>query len=293
MNQALTGELTSIRMPGSVVDSMRYDREGRLLWRNESGPQAGVLHAETMQYDARGKLEHVVDGGLDPRDASDQGLSAFHNWYSGLGTLVGNDWYNLSENVVRIAEELRTDPLGNTALRRTSVGADANLGEFPQFQNVYQTSTGRLIVDAPRAAGKPRHRLRSGQHPPLVRRGRQRYPHLPARRAARVRGRHGAGARGGDAQLLRRRRPTAGAAEDGAAPHHLQQPSGRGRLGGIPLRRTRSPGDGAHAHGRRPVQLRRVGVHPERHHLHLGRRPAAVGAQERERHVRDRPLAAT
>jgi RHS repeat-associated protein len=133
-HHAHDGALTSIRMPGAVVDSMRYDREGRLTWRLEAGPQDSVLHAETMQYDARGKLLHVVDGG-----------SAFRNWYSGLGTLVGNDWHNL-QDVGRIAEELRTDPLGNIAVRRTTVGADANAGEFPQFQNVYQASTGRLIA---------------------------------------------------------------------------------------------------------------------------------------------------
>jgi RHS repeat-associated protein len=132
---AANGQVTSLRLPGAIVDSMRYDLEGRLVWRNESGPSAGVLHAETMQYDARGKLLHA-----------DNGASTFHNWYSGLGSLVGTDWYNLTQNVGRVAEELRTDPLGSTTLRRTSVGADGNGGEFPQYQNIFQPSTGRLIA---------------------------------------------------------------------------------------------------------------------------------------------------
>ncbi|HEX6373279.1 MAG TPA: RHS repeat-associated core domain-containing protein [Longimicrobium sp.] len=128
------GQLTSMRLPGAITDSMRYDVEGRLVWRNESGPSAGVLHDERMQYDARGKLLHA-----------DNGDSGFHNWYSGLGLLVGTDWYNLTQNVGRIAEELRTDPLGSTTLRRTSDGMEPG-GEYPRFQNVYQPSTGRLVV---------------------------------------------------------------------------------------------------------------------------------------------------
>ena len=134
-HHAPDGQLTSMRLPGAIVDSMRYDVEGRMVWRTESGPNAGTLHAEALQYDARGKLVHVNNG-----------ASAFHNWYSGLGTLVGNDWYNLSQSVARVAEELRTDPLGTTTLRRTTVGADANGGELPQFQNVFSPSTGRLIA---------------------------------------------------------------------------------------------------------------------------------------------------
>jgi RHS repeat-associated protein len=48
--------------------------------------------------------------------------------------------------VGRVAEELRTDPLGSTTLRRTSVGADGNGGEFPRYENIFQPSTGRLIA---------------------------------------------------------------------------------------------------------------------------------------------------
>ncbi|HEX2207817.1 MAG TPA: RHS repeat-associated core domain-containing protein, partial [Longimicrobium sp.] len=125
--------LTSIRLPGAITDSMRYDLEGRLVWRNESGPAAGVLHAETMQYDARGKLVQANNGS-----------SQFTNWYSGMGTLVGTDWSNLTQNVGRIAEELQTDPLGSTGLRRTNVGMDAT-GGFARFQNMYQPGTGRLL----------------------------------------------------------------------------------------------------------------------------------------------------
>lgn len=133
-HHANDGALIRIRMPGAVVDTMSYDREGRLAWRRETGPE-GILQAETLRYDARGKRVHVENE-----------ESAFHNWYSGLGTLAGNDWYNLTRNVARIAEELQTDPLGNTPFRRTSVGRDATTGEFPRFQNVYETATGRLIA---------------------------------------------------------------------------------------------------------------------------------------------------
>lgn len=133
-HHAPNGALTSLRQPGAIVDSLRYDVEGRLAWRTESGPAAGVLHEETMRYDARGKLLHASNPD-----------SEFHNWYSSLGVLVGTDWYNLTQNVVRIAEELRTDPLGSTALRLTNLDAEPT-GAFAWFENVYQAGTGRLLA---------------------------------------------------------------------------------------------------------------------------------------------------
>jgi YD repeat-containing protein len=128
------GRLTSLRLPGAIVDSMRYDLEGRLVWREEKGPSSGVLHAETMEYDARGKLLMAYNGG-----------SVFQNWYSGAGNLVGTDWRGLSANVARISEELQLDPLGNVHLRRTSQGADQQSGELPRFENLNLPGTGRLF----------------------------------------------------------------------------------------------------------------------------------------------------
>ncbi|HEX5871272.1 MAG TPA: RHS repeat-associated core domain-containing protein, partial [Longimicrobium sp.] len=129
-----SGQLTSMRLPGAIVDSMRYDVEGRLTWRWESGPAAGELHMETMQYDARGKLLM----------ANNQ-ASVFQNWYSGGGSLVGTDWRGLGTNVGRISEEFQLDPLGNVLLRRTSVGQDQQHGEMPRFENLYLAGTGRLF----------------------------------------------------------------------------------------------------------------------------------------------------
>src|SRR4028119_1453663 len=55
------GRMTSVHMPGGVVDSTRYDVESRPIWRQEVGP-SGPLHEQTsMQYDARGKLLYVND----------------------------------------------------------------------------------------------------------------------------------------------------------------------------------------------------------------------------------------
>ncbi|HEX5871782.1 MAG TPA: RHS repeat-associated core domain-containing protein [Longimicrobium sp.] len=134
-HNAANGQLTSLRQPGAVTDSMRYDVEGRLVWRNESGPSAGVLHDETMQYDARGKLLRATNGD-----------SEFRNWYAGLGTLAANDWRNLTENVARISEEFRTDALGNVTWRRTSRGAgSADPAGWPQYENFYQENAGRLL----------------------------------------------------------------------------------------------------------------------------------------------------
>ena len=130
----LAGQMTSMAIPGQIVDSMHYDLEGRLTSRYESGPYAGVLHAEAIQYDARGKLLQARNGD-----------SQFTNWYSGLGSLVGNDWFSLEQNG-RIAEELRTDPLGSTALRITSIGTGNTPGEFPRYESFFGASTGRLVA---------------------------------------------------------------------------------------------------------------------------------------------------
>jgi hypothetical protein len=89
-------------MPGAVVDSMQYDLEGRLAWRNESGPSSGILHRETMQYDARGKLLHANNT-----------PARFRNWYSGLGMLVANDWQNVNQEIVHISEGCSRDSAGS------------------------------------------------------------------------------------------------------------------------------------------------------------------------------------
>jgi RHS repeat-associated protein len=128
------GGLTSMRLPGAIADSMRYDVEGRLVWRQESGPNAGVLHMETMQYDARGKVR-----------MANNGASVFQNWYTGTGSLAGTDWRGLGANVNRMSEEFRLDPLGNVLLRRTSDGADIG-GELPSFKNHHVPGTGRLAA---------------------------------------------------------------------------------------------------------------------------------------------------
>ena len=129
-----SGRLTSMRLPGAIVDSMRYDVEGRLTWRQETGPYAGELHTETMQYDARGKVLLANNLG-----------SEYQNWYSGGGSLVGTDWRGLGANVARISEEFQLDPLGNVHLRRTSQGADQQNGEMPRYENFHVPNTGRLF----------------------------------------------------------------------------------------------------------------------------------------------------
>ena len=99
-----------MRLPGEIVDSMRYDVEGRLIWRWESGLYAGELHTETMQYDARGKVLLANNLG-----------SEFQNWYSGGGSLVGTDWRGMGANVRRLSEEFQLDPLGNVLAPDTIV----------------------------------------------------------------------------------------------------------------------------------------------------------------------------
>jgi RHS repeat-associated protein len=126
-----SGRLTSIRMPGQVVDSMRYDLQGQLTWRDERMSNGVALHAETMVYDARGKLLRANNGS-----------SSYYNWYSGLGSLAGNDWVNIA-NQGRLTEEFHVDALGNMGLRRTS-DASTTTGNEAKWGNSYQPSTGRL-----------------------------------------------------------------------------------------------------------------------------------------------------
>ena len=127
------GRVTRTTMPGSVSDSVRYDLEGRQVWRHEWGPNA-TLHSQVMEYDARGKLTLVNDQG-----------HGYRQWYSGLGNLVGTNWDNPS-SVDELREEFRTDALGNVVATRTSrLGWDPQGVDYPWMRTLYQFGTGRAM----------------------------------------------------------------------------------------------------------------------------------------------------
>ncbi|HEU0015533.1 MAG TPA: RHS repeat-associated core domain-containing protein, partial [Longimicrobium sp.] len=133
------GRPISTRMPGQVVDTVRYDLDGREEWRSESGPQAGLLNGYTKRYDARGKLRFVDNGG-----------SGYSQWYSGLGNLVATDWDNVLDQD-RVSEQYVMDALGNMRFRKTSyVGAEAIGVEFPEWDFAYAPEVGRLLWSAKR-----------------------------------------------------------------------------------------------------------------------------------------------
>ena len=128
------GRMTSLHMPGPVVDSMRYDVEGRTTWRREWGP-GGPLHDQTtMQYDARGKLTWVNDRGY-----------GYRQWYAGIGSLAGTSWDNPGD-ADELREEFRTDALGNVVATRTSrLGYDPYGLDYPWVSHRYQVSTSRVM----------------------------------------------------------------------------------------------------------------------------------------------------
>ena len=137
----LAGRLTHTYGPGSMVEAVTYDLDGRRVTRAESTPLAGQLHGETFRYDGRGKLLHA-----------DNGASDFYQWYSGLGNLVATDWDNQYNGEYSL-EEFRVDPLGNTFWRRSgSAGSRENY--FP-YATRYQPGSGRVTYVERKQASYP------------------------------------------------------------------------------------------------------------------------------------------
>jgi RHS repeat-associated protein len=119
------GRPTSVRMPGGVVDTMAYDRDGRRTWRRETSAAVGAtpLQHETMVFDARGKLLQV-----NALATVDRGASTFTQWYSGMGNLVATDWDNL-QDLQWAREQFVVDPLGNRVRKRTLLPGGESPGQ--------------------------------------------------------------------------------------------------------------------------------------------------------------------
>ncbi|HEU0301239.1 MAG TPA: RHS repeat-associated core domain-containing protein [Longimicrobium sp.] len=131
-----TGQVTGTTAPGGVSETLRYDREGRLVRRIELGAYAGTLHDDSLFYDARGKLMQVNVG-----PTSGRGASTYRQWYSGSGMLIGTDWQNEAD-AGRVQEAFGMDAMGNTAWRRSGDG-----GYTPEdivFRNTHDPGRGRL-----------------------------------------------------------------------------------------------------------------------------------------------------
>jgi RHS repeat-associated protein len=136
------GRPTSVRMPGDVVDAMRYGLDGRLTWLRETSPAGGgtLLQDETMVYDARGKLLQVNAGPTLGR-----GGSTFTQWYSGLGNLVATDWDNL-QGLEFAREEFIADPLGNRIKKTTILPGLQNAGsDHPDYAYQLDRASGRVF----------------------------------------------------------------------------------------------------------------------------------------------------
>ncbi|HYW13386.1 MAG TPA: RHS repeat-associated core domain-containing protein, partial [Longimicrobium sp.] len=135
--QNYAGQTTSLHGP-SYTDSSRYDLEGRLLERRESAVHAGMLHHDSLVYDARGKLLRVNVGATNGR-----GGSTYRQWYSGSGMLVATDWRN-EMDAGKVQEVFAMDALGNTAWRRTGDGSNTSTDSL--FRSGYEPGLGRLQV---------------------------------------------------------------------------------------------------------------------------------------------------
>jgi hypothetical protein len=80
-----TGALVRTTLPGAIIDTARYDLEGRLEWRREVSPHYTVpLQEETYVHDARNKLVAATAKPSVGRSTE----ATFWQWYSGLGNLV-------------------------------------------------------------------------------------------------------------------------------------------------------------------------------------------------------------
>jgi RHS repeat-associated protein len=136
-HQNYAGQTTSLRGP-AYTDSSRYDLEGRLLERRETAMHAGMLHHDSLFYDARSKLLRVNVGATNGR-----GGSTYRQWYSGSGMLVATDWRN-EMDAGKVQEVFAMDALGNTAWRRTGDGSNTSPDSL--FRSGYEPGVGRLQV---------------------------------------------------------------------------------------------------------------------------------------------------
>jgi len=133
----VAGQLDSLIYPGSVREVIRqYDAEGRVL-RREVIDGVGVLLADTMRYDAQGRI--VRGRGLVPGRGGNQEV---RNAYSGLGTLVMLE-HAITTSNPRL-EEYKTDALGNRSWSRrhgSSLGSEDN----PSLRTSTYDAYGRLL----------------------------------------------------------------------------------------------------------------------------------------------------
>jgi RHS repeat-associated protein len=136
-----TGAQVRTTLPGGIVDTARYDLEGRLEWRRETSPFYTVpLQEETYLHDARNKLVAATVKPSVGRSTE----ATFWQWYSGLGNLVMTHWANTTDAQWQ-REAFTVDPLGNVVHRRSIVSESEGPGvDNPDFRYTFDAAVARV-----------------------------------------------------------------------------------------------------------------------------------------------------
>jgi RHS repeat-associated protein len=127
------GQLAGETFANGAAETYTHDAEGRLHTRTLTIPSMGVLDADTMTYDMRGKLRVVR-----------QRIGSVQNFYSGLGSLAWSrstpDNYNYTE------QGYIQDALGNTAIAQKFDFQNRDHPKVELTRQTYDTlGTGRLL----------------------------------------------------------------------------------------------------------------------------------------------------
>jgi RHS repeat-associated protein len=137
--QRLDGALDTLRLPGSIVESYRYDPDGRMTRRLRAHADASwtyALYDDSLAYTPRGKVGYASF--LDGSSRMD---------YDGLGHLAHSFTHDALAHASQDSEEeYRADALGNTGWhRRAGFSLSAEPPQAPEYpvNQFYQRWTGR------------------------------------------------------------------------------------------------------------------------------------------------------
>lgn len=123
----------SLHWPGGVYAKYAYDTDGRRIRRREY-TAAGLLHDDTLAFDARGKITRA--------SALITGGSSFYetvtNWYAGFGPIIASE----RRGETRTYDETWSpDALGNWYETKSMSGS----GGVTHRRYTFQTGAGRLV----------------------------------------------------------------------------------------------------------------------------------------------------
>ena len=133
----LAGQLWQVNYPGGVSEVTQYDPEGQPLTRSVGGPNAGTFIADTLTYDALGRV--TTGRGLVVRDGS---TLEIYNAYSSLGALVQNEIH--PGFGTPHLEEFRSDALGNQYFSRREKIHLGGSDDDPAIRNSSYDGAGHL-----------------------------------------------------------------------------------------------------------------------------------------------------